>query len=144
MIHIKPLHASDTYPIRIEILRNGIAQNYRFSEDTDSDTFHFGIFDNNQCIGISTYIKKECPLMKYTSSYQLRGMAILTSYQRQGLGEQLLQYAYKQLSKKNCQLIWCNARETAVPFYKKLGFTVIGNPFEITGIGTHYVMYIRI
>ena len=45
------------------------------------------------------------------------------------------------IQKYNCNLLWFNARETAVDFYKKMGYTVIGESFIINDIGTHFVMY---
>jgi predicted GNAT family N-acyltransferase len=37
--------------------------------------------------------------------------------------------------------LWCNAREKAVKFYQNNGFEIIGEPFEIEKVGTHYVMF---
>ena len=37
--------------------------------------------------------------------------------------------------------LWCNARIKAVPFYERNGFAIHGGPFEIAGIGTHYLMH---
>jgi hypothetical protein len=39
------------------------------------------------------------------------------------------------------ELLWFNARETAVPFYEKLGCTKKGASFEIPEIGLHFLMY---
>jgi len=36
--------------------------------------------------------------------------------------------------------VWCNARRTAIGFYLNGGFTVVGEPFDIAGIGAHVVM----
>jgi ribosomal protein S18 acetylase RimI-like enzyme len=53
----------------------------------------------------------------------------------------LILYCEKYILTKNGNLIWFNARENAVKFYEKLGYTKQGNPFIIDGIGSHYVMY---
>ncbi len=75
--------------------------------------------------------------------YQLRGMAILNAYRRLGLGKKLLLYGERLLRDKKVDLIWCNAREVALQFYKTNGFSSIGEPFNIQEIGTHYLMYKR-
>ncbi len=36
--------------------------------------------------------------------------------------------------------LWCNARMAAVGFYRRMGFEVVGDEFEIAGIGAHVVM----
>jgi hypothetical protein len=38
--------------------------------------------------------------------------------------------------------VWCNARTPAVGFYEKLGFSTIGEEFELPPIGPHYLMEI--
>ena len=42
---------------------------------------------------------------------------------------------------KNAKIIWCNARENAVNFYKKNRYQIIGESFNIKDIGLHYLMY---
>jgi ribosomal protein S18 acetylase RimI-like enzyme len=68
-------------------------------------------------------------------------MAVLPQYQKQGLGEKLVESAEKLIVEKEGNLIWFNARENAVGFYKKLGYEVKGDVFDIAGVGPHYIMY---
>ena len=78
--------------------------------------------------------------MKGKNTYQLRGMAVEVEQQRKGVGQLLLQSACKLLKDADTSVLWCNAREVAVDFYKKQGFVVISAKFEIPNIGAHYVM----
>ena len=73
--------------------------------------------------------------------FQLRGMAVLKPYQNKGFGNLLLNKAEELVTQRKGTLIWCNAREVAVTFYKKNGFEIIDKPFVIPKIGLHYVMY---
>ena len=43
MLLIQEIKASDTHQLRIDVLRNGIATNYRFVEDDNQNTIHLGI-----------------------------------------------------------------------------------------------------
>ena len=36
--------------------------------------------------------------------------------------------------------LWCNARRGAVGFYRRMGFDVVSDEFDIAGIGAHVVM----
>jgi predicted GNAT family N-acyltransferase len=36
--------------------------------------------------------------------------------------------------------LWCNARMPAVGFYRRAGFEVVSDEFEVEGIGPHVVM----
>ena len=71
-------------------------------------------------------------------------MAILESHQKKGFGEKLIMYCEKYCMSNQFDLIWFNARTAAVGFYKKLGYKIKGNPFEIPNIGEHYLMYKKI
>lgn len=72
-------------------------------------------------------------------SVQLRGMAVVREHQGHGVGGQLLTYVYSWAQTGPCSL-WCNARESAVPFYAKYHWTVHGDAFEIPPIGRHFIM----
>ena len=141
MITVKEISVEETYPLRIEILRNGIAENYHFVGDNLESSFHLGAFNNDLLIGIVTFIKKEHPKLNDTYSYQLRGMAVSQKLQKQGVGKLLVQKSYKFFKEIKCNLLWCNAREIAVEFYQKMGFSIKGNRFQIPAIGTHYTMF---
>ncbi len=141
MIEIKPIIASQTFALRIEILREGVASNYQFDADDAISSFHLGAFEGIDCIGIATFIKQAQPDVKANVSYQLRGMAVAVAYQKKGVGNKLINASYMLLKEKNTDLLWCNAREVAVEFYKKNGFKIYGDSFDIPNIGKHYKMY---
>jgi ribosomal protein S18 acetylase RimI-like enzyme len=67
-------------------------------------------------------------------------MAVLKTYQGLGVGHELLKHCDDFFINKNVLLIWCNAREIAVNFYKRNGFSVFGDSFNIKDIGPHFVM----
>jgi len=92
-------------------------------------------------IGICSFFKNTNLDFPETAQYQLRGMAILKAFQGKGLGKIILKHGEELLQEKKAKIIWCNARELAVNFYKKNGYQIIGEPFNIKDIGLHYVMY---
>jgi ribosomal protein S18 acetylase RimI-like enzyme len=67
-------------------------------------------------------------------------MAVLKSHQKKGLGKALIHFGENLLQQKKVSIVWCNAREVAVNFYKNNGFNIISKPFHIGDIGLHYVM----
>ena len=70
-------------------------------------------------------------------------MAILKEFQLKGLGKQLIDEGENILIEKKVDLLWFNAREIAVEFYKSKGFLISGDAFTIPNIGIHYVMLKR-
>lgn len=100
------------------------------------DTAAFGL---PSCDGVSQEIAGiETPATGLLS-VQLRGMAVVHGYQGQGLGGQLLGFVYR-LAGAGGWSLWCNARESAVPFYAKYQWIVHGEAFEIPPIGRHFLM----
>jgi len=79
-------------------------------------------------------------IVNSNGDFQLRGMAVLEPYQKFGIGAQLVRHLEDHVRKFYRERIWMNAREIAVPFYLKLGYVISGKPFDIPGIGAHYVM----
>lgn len=142
MYSIKQITSQETYPVRQPVLRPGKPiESCIFDGDDLPDTAHFGIYDNNNVIGIVSVFKASSPLFSEAAQFQLRGMAVLPAYQKLGLGDLLLKAAEDYIKSRNSPLIWFNAREIAVGFYKKAGYSIKGDMFKIPDVGPHYVMY---
>src|SRR5690554_355421 len=141
MYLIKQIYAEETYPIRQVVLRKGgPIETCVFDGDLDENTFHLGILSNTDLIGVASFMKNKFPLFSEDEQYQLRGMAILKEFQHQGLGKRLIEEGENILNKRKVDLLWFNAREIAVEFYKNKGYIIAGNAFTIPNIGIHYVM----
>lgn len=61
---------------------------------------------------------------------QMRQVAVERGYQGQGFGRQLTDFAEEHARQLDFQIISCHARDTAVPFYQKQGYRLVGEPFE--------------
>lgn len=142
MLTLRQISATETYTVRQPVLRPGKAiETCIFEGDDLATTLHLGLFTNGILIGIISIFKLASQLFEEENQYQLRGMAVLPEHQKKGYGEKLVEAAEKFIIDKQANLIWFNARENAVGFYKKLGYKIKGDIFEITGVGPHYVMY---
>lgn len=141
-IQVKEINASETYPVRQEMLRKGKPiSDCIFDGDELETSFHLGLFYAGNLAGIASFMKNSLSEFTLENQYQLRGMAILHQFQDKKLGNVILREAERILIKKDCQLLWCNARERAVNFYKRNGFETIGTSFDIPNIGVHFKMY---
>ena len=142
MITIRKITAEASYPVRHEVLRKGKPiDSCRFEGDDLLTTQHFGLFKDDRLQGIISVFETSNPLFTETRQKQIRGMAVLEHNQGKGYGKQLVLYCEKVILDSDCELIWFNARENANGFYQKLGYVIQGEPFNIKGIGTHYVMW---
>lgn len=142
-VKIKQIHYKETYPIRQIVLRpNRPLETCFFQGDEWKTTFHFGLFFEEKLVGIISLFKNDNPLFdEEENQYQIRGMAVLDYFRKYGLGKKLVEYSEDYLKQNNISIIWFNARESAVGFYQKSGYEIIGNAFDIPDVGVHYVMY---
>lgn len=139
---VKKITALETYIVRQEVLRKGKPiETCHFNGDDDTTTTHFGLFENENIIGVVSVFKTNSLLFLEKTQFQIRGMAVLENFQSKGYGEQLLKAAENFCWQEKANLIWFNAREKAVSFYKKSGYTVLGDSFNIPDVGIHFVMF---
>ena len=121
--------------------RSDSATSVLSGNDDDETTIHLGLFNEEKLIAITSLFKVNSTEFKEPKQYQLRGMAVLEEFRKYGLGTLLINEAEKICIEKNTEVLWFNARESAVPFYLKLNYKTFGTKFEINGIGPHYKMY---
>ena len=60
---------------------------------------------------------------------QLRGMAVDSEVQRTGAGRVLLEAAIERLRSEGAEVLWANARDSALAFYERMGMEVVGEGF---------------
>lgn len=143
MLKVKNISAQDTYEIRLNILRKNIDLPYKFIGDNDSTTFHLGVFNNEMLVGIASFMKVSCS-SDTTAQYQLRGMATTPEVRGKGAGKKIIEEAKQQLKQIKIESLWCNARKEAVDFYKKLGFKIISDEFNVPKVGPHFKMEVKL
>ena len=66
--------------------------------------------------------------------YQMRQVCVAPEMQRMGYGRALVEASERLLQERGGKKITLHARETAVPFYRKLGYAVSGEGFTEIGI----------
>jgi len=142
---IRFIPVEDTLPIRNDILRGGklSLNECRFPGDDSEGAFHLGYFDNKKLVCIATFHPKNYEGYN-GKGYQLRGMATLPAYRGRGIGNQVVNFAIVYLRGQKANYVWCNARKSALKFYADLGFEVISDEFEVSVIGPHRVLYLKI
>ena len=142
MTELKIISSEDTFPVRHPVLRQGKPiESCFFDGDNLETTVHFGLFLKAKLVGVISVFKNKNSIFKAENQFRIRGMAILQEYQGKKYGKQLLLGCEMYVLGQKPDLIWFNAREIAVPFYENSGYKIVGEPFEINEIGTHYIMF---
>ena len=76
-------------------------------------------------------------------SIPLRKFTTLISYQNQGIGSFLINHIIDSLKAHNISYYWCDARESAIEFYRRFGFACEGPRFYKSDI-PYFKMHIHI
>lgn len=125
-MHIEQIPHELTWDLRQKELYPELPINeMRLEEDING--LHFGLFTDNKLITIVSVFDKN-------NSLQFRKFATNKEYQQKGYGSTLLKYIIDFAIQQKKSSIWCNARESATGFYKKLGFEETNEKFTRSGI----------
>jgi len=140
------LSLEDIMPLRVKVLRKGTPVTHcNYPEDTYEDVIHLGVKNENTVVGTSSWFRKECPDLDGEAAIQLKGMAVDDSLQGSGIGVQIIAAGLALATERGVSIVWARARDSALGFYVRCGFTEIGPGYidEPTGM-PHHNVYRRI
>lgn len=129
VLNVLELRAVDTYDLRDRVLRGGGGHD-GFPEDDRPGTFHLGAVDGEKILGVATFVPHE------PGVWQLRGMAVDPEQHGKGVGRAILDHAMTRLRSSGARLAWANGRDSALGFYERAGWSVVGEGFVISVDGT--------
>jgi GNAT superfamily N-acetyltransferase len=140
------LTAEQTHPLRRAVLRPDTPSAVIiFPEDDWPGARHFGVFDDGMLVGISTWVPRPLAAEPEVAGVQLRGMATVPSHQSRGIGAALVAAGCDHALSAGADLVWANARDSALTFYARHGFVVAGQGFvDPTTLVPHHVVIRRL
>ena len=139
---IRPISAEETRPVRHRVLRPTQAfEETAYPGDDLAGTVHLGAFDGRRLVGIVS-LYREDRTGGPPPGWRLRGMATEPEVRGAGCGAGLLAACLAHVAASGGAELWCNARMSAVDFYRRAGFGVVSDEFDVPGIGSHVVMAI--
>lgn len=125
----------DLLKIRYDVLRKPLGLVY--TEDqlaAECDQVHIVVIDNK-----GTVLGGLILVLEENQHVKMRQVAIDDAYQQQGIGHQLILFAEAYAIEHEYNLMHCHARDTAIPFYTKLGYEIKGEEFLEVGIPHRYM-----
>ena len=129
MVFREIVFGSDEYRLECElrntVLREPLGLSLTVEElAREEDQLHFGLFEPDGRLVACVVAVGLSP-----TDARIRQMAVSPTHRRRGLGTRLLSELEANLRARGFENFVLNARATAVGFYQKLGFTVIGDEF---------------
>lgn len=121
------LAAPATYALRRVVLRTGTpTADVQWADDELSGTQHLGVMLDGELVAVSTWVPRPHPDHPAASGVQLRGMATAPEHRGHGYAGLLLEHGVRRCFAAGHDLVWARARDTALTFYERHGFTVSG------------------
>lgn len=148
-VHVRVVKSSAIYGLRTAVLRPHFPPGKLaiFEGDEDDTTRHYAAYigTGDEPVGCATLMQRDCPNYvasgEVTAMFQLRGMAVSGDHRRKGIGQHVIASIEQDLLQvRHAVLLWFNARKSAVAFYESAGYAMLGEEFDVPGIGPHYVM----
>jgi predicted GNAT family N-acyltransferase len=146
VIEIRQVTAEEVRPIRRRVLRAGLpGANVEFDGDDAPDTLHVGAFLDGVLVAVATVVRRpQHDDFAAPRAWQVRGMATDPEARGRGIGGELLDRCVVHVERSRGDLIWCNARIRAIPFYERHGFVRVGATFDVPDLGPHLRMRRRV
>jgi len=131
-------HGSKEYQqmvkLRNDILRQPLGLSFTPDDlAKEKEDILIGAFDDDQMLACCILTKIE------NNALRLRQMAVQNNLQGKGIGASMLNFAEILARDKGYKKLIMHSRETAVGFYEKLGYKIVGDKFMEVTI-PHYVM----
>jgi len=141
-IEIHPVGLEEIIDLRHAVLRIGYGREAAyFPGDDHPQTVHLAAKAGGRVIACATVLVNE---WAGNPACQLRGMAVDPDHQHHGLGRELLLNIEIIAREKSADVVWANCRTPAVPFYRKNGWEIVSEEFEIPTAGPHFRMIRRL
>lgn len=105
-------------------------------EKNDPRSWHFVAHENGRVLGCVVLVRLD-PEARRT---QLIQMAVETEFQGRGLGRMLVKELIRFARQQEVREILIHSREEVTQFYERLGFQIVGEPFEEVGIRHRHML----
>ena len=114
--------------LRMDILRQPLGLSFTDEElAREKEDILIGAFDDDDLLACCLLTRAD------NNSVRLRQMAVQNNLQGKGIGASMMNFAETLARDKGFKKMVMHARKTALGFYEKLGYSVVGDEFtEVT------------
>jgi len=141
-VAVRTAALSEILQLRHDLLRPGMPlEASRQPQDLLPETWHCAAFVEEVAVSCASVSRSD---FEGKPAWRLRGMATDPEWQGRGCGALLLREVCRRVFERGDDVLWCNARTSALGFYEKCSFVTVGGEF-VTELGIpHYVAVWRV
>jgi GNAT superfamily N-acetyltransferase len=139
---VRRLSLEETKPVRLDVLRRGTpSREANYDGDDEPSSVHIGAEVAGIVVATSTWLVVPWQNDESAIAVQLRGMAVSDQMQNTGVGRALIEAGVEHARSLGARYIWAKARDSAIYFYERCGFVVVGDEFvePASGMPHHLV-----
>ncbi len=130
---LRMVEASRLHDLRRRVLRNGDwSAKVANARDDDPTTLHVAMVLDDEVLASASYFLEPSPDVAVDGAYQVRYVATDPAWQGRGLGARVLAAGEDELRRRGALLVWANARDSALDFYRHRGWTVVANSAHVS------------
>ncbi len=124
------------YDLRYRILREPLGKE-RGSERHEGDETgtHFALYENTALIAVARLDRVGETIC------QVRFVAVESHLQGKGYGRKIMTTVEKEAVNLGYRKLILHARDYALPFYERLGYTLIGPSYKLFNVLQHFEMF---
>ena len=140
-IEVIRLQAAGTRELRRRVLYGHVPDETAvYPHDGQPGSFHLGARADGALVAVASWYPEATDRRPARAPWRLRGMAVDPTYEGRGVGRLVFQAGVAELQSRGADLLWANARDGALEFYRRLGMTVVGDGFLAAGGLPHHVV----
>jgi GNAT superfamily N-acetyltransferase len=131
VVRVEVVDEGRTRELRRTVLRPNLPPDAPLPGDELTGGVHLAALeDDGTVVGTCFVYPDPCPWQPdRDGAWHLRQMATAEGQRRRGIGGAVAEAAIEYVTEHGAQLLWCNAREPAVAFYRRHGFRTHGTIF---------------
>lgn len=124
------------YDLRYRILREPLGKE-RGSERNEGDetATHFALFENKELLAVARLDRVD------ETTCQARFVAVESHLQGKGYGKKIMTTLENEAIALGYEKLVLHARDYALPFYEKLGYTLVGPSYKLFDVLQHFEMF---
>ena len=141
-MRVVDIDAGQTHDLRRRVLRDGRPEaDVDFPGDRVPGAIHLGVLDDDGAlVGVASLSPEPTPHRPGRRAVRLRGMAVDPGHRGTGAGSALLAAVVERARLAGYAVLWANARDSALAFYERRGWTVVGEGFVHVDLPHHVAL----